>query len=78
MRISEMVKAMWDTLGIRTTLSVMEPLAWIDRMKTLNVDIGFWAGGRAVDTNEMVSGWCCGAPGNWDSLVDIGIMRGVC
>jgi ABC-type transport system substrate-binding protein len=66
-RISEMVKSMWDNVGIRTTLEVLERLAWIDKMKNMGFDVGFWGGARPVDTDELSKAFGCGAPSNWSS-----------
>jgi peptide/nickel transport system substrate-binding protein len=40
-RIAEIAKDMWDKVGIRTTLSAMERLAWLDKMKTCNYETNF-------------------------------------
>lgn len=66
LRIGELVKSMWDTVGIRTTLDSLERLAWIDKMKAARFDAGFWRYSTiAVDPDFMTRALATGGPANW-------------
>lgn len=65
LRIGEMVKSMWDKVGIRTTLESMERLAWIDKIRSGNFDIGFWRQGPSPDPDLASRGLITGAGANW-------------
>ena len=60
MRISEMVKSMWDKAGFRTTLENMERLAWIDKMKNMNFQTGFWRGNTLPNSGQVMQYHGCG------------------
>ncbi len=40
----ELLKAMWEAVGIKTELKATERLEWINNMKKDNFEIGFWQG----------------------------------
>ena len=40
----ELLKAMWEAVGIRTELKATERLEWINNMKKDNFETGFWQG----------------------------------
>ena len=67
MRIAEVVKQMWDTLGIRTTLEVYERLAWIEKVKAFDFQACFWRGGTLMDPDLATRNLTTGGPGNWNS-----------
>jgi peptide/nickel transport system substrate-binding protein len=67
MRISEVVKQMWDALGIRTTLEVFERLAWIQKVKAFDFQACFWRGGTLMDPDLATRNLTTGGPGNWNS-----------
>jgi peptide/nickel transport system substrate-binding protein len=48
-RTAEAAKAMWDAAGIRIKLDAMERLAWIDKMKLNNFEIGFFRSNGSPD-----------------------------
>jgi ABC-type transport system substrate-binding protein len=48
-RTAEAAKSMWDAAGIRTKLDAMERLAWIDKMKSNNFEIGFFRSNGSPD-----------------------------
>jgi ABC-type transport system substrate-binding protein len=64
---AELLKAMWEAVGIKTELKNMERLEWINNMKKDNFDIGFWQaatfpGGFVRDRITTKS------PANWTSI----------
>jgi ABC-type transport system substrate-binding protein len=64
-RIAEMAKQMLDQAGLKTTLEVWERLAWIDKMKANNFNVGFWRPLTQVDPDWVTFEVGTGAPGNW-------------
>ena len=63
----ELLKAMWEAVGIKTELKTMERLEWISNMKKDNFEIGFWQaatfpGGFVRDRLTTKS------PGNWSNV----------
>jgi peptide/nickel transport system substrate-binding protein len=63
----ELLKAMWEAVGIKTELKTMERLEWINNMKKDNYEIGFWQaatfpGGFVRDRLTTKS------PGNWSNV----------
>ena len=63
----ELLKAMWEAVGIKTELKTMERLEWINNMKKDNFEIGFWQaatfpGGFVRDRLTTKS------PGNWSNV----------
>lgn len=65
MRIGEMVKAMWDEVGIKTTLESMERLAWIDKITSGKFDASFWRQPAQPDSELSSRGLVTGASSNW-------------
>ncbi len=64
-RIGEMVKSMWDAVGIRTTLESMERVAWIEKINTGKYDACFWRQGPNPDPDLASRGIVSGAGANW-------------
>jgi ABC-type transport system substrate-binding protein len=65
LRIGEMVKAMWDKVGIRTTLESMERLAWISKIQAAKGESFFWRQGPNPDSDLARRGLVSGAAANW-------------
>ena len=64
---AELLKAMWDKVGIKTEIKSMERLGWIEAMHKDNFHAGFWNGatymGAFIRPKLMT-----GAPGNWSNF----------
>jgi peptide/nickel transport system substrate-binding protein len=61
---AELVKAMWDKVGIRTQLKSLERLGWIESMRKDTFQAGFWSAASymgAFIRPKLLSG----AKGNW-------------
>ncbi len=61
---AELLKAMWDKVGIKTELRSMERLGWIEAMHKDNFHVGFWNAAPYMGSfirPKLMSG----APGNW-------------
>jgi peptide/nickel transport system substrate-binding protein len=65
--ISEMAKQMWDNVGIRTTVNIMERLAAIARAQSKNFEVYFWRQSASPDTDLQSRVLVCGMPTNWSS-----------
>ncbi len=65
LRIGEMVKSMWDAVGLRTTLENMERLAWIEKVNSGNFDAAFWRQAPSPDPDLASRGLVTGAGANW-------------
>lgn len=66
-RISEILKSMWDKANIRTTLETWERLAWIDKSRNGNFDVSFWRGNMTLEPDALSNSYVCGAAGNWNN-----------
>ncbi len=66
-RISEIVKSMWDRAGIRTTLETWERLAWIDKSRAGDFHVSFWRGSMTLEPDALMNSYGCGAAGNWNN-----------
>jgi peptide/nickel transport system substrate-binding protein len=66
-RIAEVVKQMWDTAGIRTTLDVVERLASQAKAKAGNFQVYFWRQSSSPDPDLQSRVVACDAPSNWSS-----------
>ncbi len=64
-RIGEMVKQMWDTAGIRTTLDVAERLAANERAKAGNFDVFFFRHRNYPDPEMSLRLATCGVGSNY-------------
>lgn len=64
-RMAEMVKSMWDAVGIRTTVDLLDRTTWLDRMAGADFDIGMWRGTPPLDTDTLTRNFTCGAPSNY-------------
>jgi peptide/nickel transport system substrate-binding protein len=62
---AEVIKQMWDSAGLRTTLEVLERTAWIAKMQEGNADAGFWRYTNPVDTDQMSRAVVTDSVGNW-------------
>ena len=62
---AQVLKSMWDAVGIRTKLETLERLAWIDKVKALNYEVCFWGAGPAADSDINRTYLTTGAPSNW-------------
>ncbi len=67
MRISEVVKSMWDKVGIRTSLETWERLAWIDKSRAGDFHVSFWRGAMTLEPDSLSNSYNCGAAGNWNN-----------
>ncbi len=65
--ISEMAKQMWDNVGIRTTVNIMERLAAIARAQSKNFEVYFWRQSASPDPDLQTRVVACGMPTNWSS-----------
>jgi peptide/nickel transport system substrate-binding protein len=75
LRAGEMLKSMWDAVGIRTTLEVLERLAWIDKVKAKNYEVCFWGGSPSPDPDLVRTFLQTGAPANWGSYSNKDVDR---
>jgi peptide/nickel transport system substrate-binding protein len=66
-RIAEIVKQMWDTVGIRTSLDVMETLATRAKVQAKDFDVYFWRQGASPDPDLQSRMLVCGRPSNWSN-----------
>ncbi|MCL4535566.1 MAG: ABC transporter substrate-binding protein [Bacteroidetes bacterium] len=64
-RMAEMAKSMFDNVGIRTTLEVMERVAWVDKMHSLNFQMSSHRPAASPDPDLALRMEGCGAAGNW-------------
>jgi ABC-type transport system substrate-binding protein len=64
-KISEIVKQMWDGVGIKTTLDIIERLAAIDRSNASNFQSYFWGQNASPDPDLQSRMIVCGRPSNW-------------
>jgi peptide/nickel transport system substrate-binding protein len=65
--ISEMAKQMWDAVGIRTTVNIMERLAAIARAQSKNFQVYFWRQSASADPDLQSRVIVTGRPTNWSS-----------
>jgi len=63
----ELLKAMWDAVGIKTELKATERLEWIQNMKKDDFEIGFWQASTYIGgfVREKLA---TKAPGNWSNI----------
>lgn len=67
-QMGEMIKQMWDTVGIRTTLEVLERTAWISKLKDTKVyDAAFWSATFPIDPDQNGQLILTDANSNWGS-----------
>jgi peptide/nickel transport system substrate-binding protein len=66
-RIGEVAKQMWDTVGIRTKLDVLERLAFNSRMNGNNFEVGFWRSGTRLDPDLQKFYVYTKASANWSN-----------
>jgi peptide/nickel transport system substrate-binding protein len=65
----ELLKAMWEAVGIKTELKMTERLEWINSMKKDEFEIGFWQGSTNIGSfNRFRLG--SNQPGNWSNVSD--------
>jgi peptide/nickel transport system substrate-binding protein len=64
-RMAEVVKSMWDSVGIRTRVDMLDRTAWLEKMKGTDFDTGFWRGTPPLDTDGLTTNFTCGAPSNY-------------
>jgi peptide/nickel transport system substrate-binding protein len=65
-QVAQFIKQMWDSVGIRTRLEVLERTAWINRMKEGTAfDAAFWRPPASTDPDEVGRQLLTGAGGNW-------------
>jgi peptide/nickel transport system substrate-binding protein len=65
---AEVIKQMWDQVGIRTKLEVLERTAWINKLKDgANYEAAFWTATYYADPDQNSYFLQTGAPGNWGS-----------
>lgn len=70
MRLAEIVKAMWDKVGIRTTVDVLERMTWIDRSQSQNFEINFWQANLPIDPELYRRVYTCNMPNNYSGWCD--------
>jgi peptide/nickel transport system substrate-binding protein len=77
---AEVIKQMWDSVGIRTELEILERTAWIAKMREGTADAGFWRFTNPVDSDQMSRGLLTGGSNNWGNYgnpqVDELILQG--
>lgn len=66
-RMAEMIKAMWDKIGMRTTVDVMDRVAWSDKVKNMDFQVTYWRGRTVPDAGLNISQLGTGGNGNWSS-----------
>jgi peptide/nickel transport system substrate-binding protein len=64
-RTAEVAKSMWDAAGIRVKLDAMERLAWIDKMKSNNFELGFFRSSGSVDPSTFSKYYRLNGGANW-------------
>lgn len=64
-REAEIVQAMWNKVNIRTTVDVLERLAWVDKMHSLNFQIGSHRPSTVAEPEWILEMETCGASGAW-------------
>jgi peptide/nickel transport system substrate-binding protein len=64
-RTAEVAKSMWDAAGIRVKLDAMERLAWIDKMKSNNFELGFFRSSGSVDPATFNKYYTLKGGANW-------------
>ncbi len=69
-RIAEIVKSMWDAVGIRTTLEILERLAFNAKLQSFNFQAGFWTGGTQLDPDLLSRYLTTGGVANWSGWSD--------
>ncbi|MCL4534023.1 MAG: ABC transporter substrate-binding protein [Bacteroidetes bacterium] len=69
-RIAEITKSMWDAVGIRTTLEVLERLAFNAKLQSFNFQAGFWTGGTQLDPDLLSRYLTTGGVANWSGWSD--------
>jgi peptide/nickel transport system substrate-binding protein len=63
----ELLKAMWDAVGIKTELKATERLEWINSMKKDDFEIGFWQGSTNIGGFNRFR-LASKEPGNWSNI----------
>ena len=63
----ELLKAMWDAVGIKTELKATERLEWIQNMKKDDFEIGFWQGASYIG-GFLREKLASKSPGNWSNI----------
>lgn len=67
-QMAEMIKQMWDAVGIRTELEVLERTAWISKLKDTRVfDAAFWSATFPIDPDQNGQLLLTDANSNWGS-----------
>lgn len=68
---AEVIKQMWDTVGIRTTIEVLERTAWIDKLTSGgSFDAAFWRGIFPADPDQLSQFLSTDGVSNWSSYSD--------
>jgi ABC-type transport system substrate-binding protein len=66
--MSVVLKAMWDKVGLNTTITAMERLAWIDRQRKDDFQVAFWGHALpALDPDALSAVFIKGAATNWNN-----------
>jgi len=71
--IGEYAQQMWNAVGIKTKLNVVERLATIDACRNYNFQAYFWRGNHGasvIDPENAGNSLACGSAGNWTMLCD--------
>jgi peptide/nickel transport system substrate-binding protein len=74
-RIGEIVKQMWDTAGIRTTMDVMERLTTIDRARSGNFQVYFYGHRNYPEPDMSFRLVTCGAATNYTNYCNQELMK---
>lgn len=75
-QIAEMIKQMWDEVGIRTELEILERTAWIDKLRAGDgFDAAFWRAIFPADPDQNGQLLLTGAQSNWGSYSNPEIDR---
>ena len=70
----ELLKAMWEAVGIRVEIKTMERLEWINNMKKDNFEVGFWQGSTFPGSFNRVY-IETKYPSNWSNLSNTDVDR---
>lgn len=74
-RASEMIKNMWDAVGIRTNLQVVERVALFSKMAAMEFEAGVWRGDSPLDPDVNRKRLATGGTSNRSMMSDPALDR---